>query len=196
MAGFLSAVAGTAAIPSDAPSRVAVKAPALVAPVAAPKPYPIAPPLDQVLDYDPIMYPSPYQHRGEGSVPFLVTAGGDRLLTMYQLPRVLPRPRAPNTQPDPVATPVPVTYDSPDVVAYNPALPPPVLPAKQPIGGSRAVMPVPAGQTPMRKPVAPVVDEVPTPGPVTLKVGNLDLSVVPWWGWALGGLLLIRALAH
>lgn len=148
--------------------------PAVVVSPIAPKSAPAyVPPTDAFIAPNPIIAPPPDgQFRGEGGTPF-----GSRP-SIYIVPIV------------------PVADGGYDLSGYGdvvpnrdkgPVLPNPVLPGRP---GDKQTMPVPTGQQPTKPAVAPAVNALQQPGPITGNVAGFDLSRIPFWGWLVGAAFL------
>jgi hypothetical protein len=157
-----------------------VKDGAFTSPIlATPVEYPAAPPLDATPLPNPVLVPSPYQTRGVASTPFPVYSGDTKLPTgLYPALPIVPYS----------------PYQAPDLPSYNPSDPVPAQPVKPLPPGTKSIMPVPRGRTPTKPPVPPVVDEVPTPGPIKGMVAGFDLSRIPTAGWVAAAVVLVLLL--
>jgi len=145
-------------------------APAVVAPLIIATPPPAyMPPVELYIAPDPPEAPAPeYQFRGEGGTPF-----GARppayVTPLYILPPVQ------GYDLEGYADQFPGSFGNKGAVPGQPLLP------GRP--GKDQVMPVLTGQQPTKPAVAPPVESVQRPGPITGTVAGFDLSRVPFWAW-------------
>lgn len=177
-----------------------------------PRPVPVAPPLETAPPVDPITVPSPYQQRGEGTTPFIVSSGMERpfvampirplidVVSPYEPPPASDQqvfnPNAPVTaQPDRPSPKVGsvigywTRLDFSGKVVEGPVQGPASSPPNRMTGWQWAAY----ISAPLNKPAVPAgVDEVPTPKLPT--VAGFDLNMVPWWGWLVAGVIGVRIL--
>lgn len=154
---------------APATTEAAVVVPPIVA-TAAPA---YVPPMDPFIPPNPVLAPTPPgTFRGEGGTPF-----GFRPV-LYIQPMV------------------PVVLDGGyDLSGYSEVPAPakgaiPANPVRPGRPGKDQVMPVPTGQQPTKPAIAPAVQSVEQPGPITGTVAGFDLSRIPFWAWLAGAAFL------
>lgn len=158
---------GTLIVSDDTQPAVVI---APIAPMSAPA---YVPPTDPMIPPNPVVAGTPEgTFRGEGGTPF-----GYRP-TLYIQPIV----------PD-YETGYDVQYGDqlPDNINKGALNPNAVLPGRP---GKDQIMPVPTGQQPAKPAIAPAVNPVQQPGPVTGNVAGFDLSRIPFWAWLVGAAVL------
>lgn len=149
--------------------EAAITKPAVVVPsIVATAPPTYMPPTNPYIAQNPaVAPPPPYQFRGEGGTPF-----GARPPAYVMPPYILPPVR---------------TYDLegyadqlPDNINKGAVPDQPDLPGRP---GKDQVMPVLTGQQPTKPAIAPAIESVQKPGPITGTVAGFDLARVPFWAW-------------
>ena len=165
------------ALYASQPLTTVVKDGANAAPILpVPDAGPVQPPLVAAPPVNVVTDPSPYQNRGEGTTPFTVSSG-------FQKPAIVAIPLPP-------AYSLPELYPAPnDPTIYSPITPVPSQLPKPLPDGTKVVMPVPKGQQPVRTPTEVTQPQVPVPS-----LASLNLSTVPWWGWAVAVIVLVKIL--
>lgn len=153
-----------------------VTQPGVVVPPIEPTSAPAyVPPTQPVIPPNPMVAAAPdYQFRGEGGTPF----GSNP--PAYLLPYTIEPPVRDYGLSDTGAVPV-------ERVSKLAVPRPFILPPRP---GEDQVMPVPTGQQPAKPNVAPAVEPVSKPGPVSGTFQGFDLARIPFWAWLVGAAVL------